>query len=121
MVDEEGFWRELEDVGNAYVEWRTRHGDEYAIEIKSDRFHPEIRRGALVIFSPRKELAFNEYALVQLRDGRSTILEFLRQDGNLYTFTALQSGGRRVSLETSQIEHVHAYAGTAPASDKQHA
>lgn len=118
MFEQDGYWAFSAPGNGAYVEWPAYNNDVYAIEISTDRFYPEVRNGVLMLFSPSKQPVFGEYVLLQRKDGRSSIFEFLQADDRQVSVSEI-GAQRRVTIDRDQIQSIHAWVGTAPASIKR--
>lgn len=116
----DGFWTDLEypaGHGDGYFEFPTRDADSYVLQVKGNSMFPAIRSGWYVAIEPNKAPQMGEFVLVKLKDGRSTVKEFLwRRDGE-YVLSAISNGDRFVVRE-ELVEFVHHVGGILPPSGR---
>lgn len=127
VMGQDGFWTFFGDSQEAYVEWATSYPDAFAVRVGSDLYHPEIRQGHVMLFSPSKVAVFGEYVYVERRilegrdpfgKGRYGIFEFLAEDSeNIHL--ARPKTGDRLTLRVSDVVQICGWIGTAPASARQ--
>lgn len=114
----DGFWVEMDfpvGHGDGYVEHFSTDRNAYALRVRGDSMFPAIRDGNIVVVEPNVTPNAGEFVMVRLKDGRSTVKEFLwRKDGAI----ALQAvnGQQRMTIPEDQIEKVHFVAAIIPGS-----
>lgn len=117
----DGYWTDLEypaGHGDGYFEFPTKDRDAYSLQVKGNSMFPAIRSGWYVVIEPSKALQQGEFVLVKLKDGRSTVKEFLWQRDGMYTLSAV-SNGERFVIPESEVEFVHHVGGILPPSGRQ--
>lgn len=114
-VDKNGCWIETKEVAGGYVDWPGAAGDAYAVGIKGDALHPVIRAGWLVVVEPSWPAQAGDLVLVKFADGRSTVRELLWHRDGIYSLESID-GGTRLTVNASEVGHVHAITGVAAPS-----
>lgn len=117
----DGYWTDLEypaGHGDGYFDFPTKDRDAYALQVKGNSMFPAIRSGWYVLVEPGKPLQMGEFVLVKLKDGRSTVKEFLWHRDGEYVLNAVSDGQRFVCPE-DDVEFVHHVGGILPPSGRQ--
>ena len=110
-MDKAGFWLELVDDpdGNGYFTIGTEDPNAYIVRVRATGEPPLGMSGWYFLLLPSLRPDVGVHVLVRLRDGRSTIREFLWHREGEYAFQA--PDGSRLVLPEGDVEYVHCVAG----------
>ncbi|GAA0694643.1 S24 family peptidase [Dyella marensis] len=121
-LDLAGYWHDLDrpsDENGGYFEFHTKDPNAYALQVNGTAMSPAIRSGWYVIIEPGKPPKGGEFVLVKLKDGRSTLKEYLWYHDGWYTLSAISTNqDDRQVLRDTEIESVHHVAGILPRSGR---
>lgn len=110
-MDKAGFWTELVDdpEGNGYFSIVTDDPAAYAVRIRGTMDAPLAMSGWYLVLVPSLVPDVGTQVLVRLKDGRSTLKEFLWHRDGEYALQA--ADGSRMVLPEAEVDHVHSMAG----------
>ncbi|NVI06380.1 helix-turn-helix domain-containing protein [Paraburkholderia youngii] len=119
QLGDDGFWAALEypvGHGDGYLDWPTSDPDAYAIECSGDSMRPRIKHGEFVIIEPNHPFQPGDEVLVASKDGRVMVKELAYKAAGRYHLLSVNEAHGKVTLEESQIDHIHYVAGIAKPS-----
>jgi phage repressor protein C with HTH and peptisase S24 domain len=119
----DGFWEELSypvGFGDGYLDVPTSDPSAYALRVKGDSMTPAIRDGWFVVVEPNEPYSPGEYVVVVTTDGRSMVKELLWERDDQVVLMSVADGYGRLTLDRSNIKHIHHVAFIAPPSKRKH-
>lgn len=121
QMGENGYYEQLSSsssYGDGYLIHFTGDPDAYCLKVKGDSMSPAIRDGWFVVVEPNGQPHNGEPALVQLKDGRKMVKEFLFKKADSIELMSV-NGERRLSLDLSEVESVFPISAILPPSRKR--
>lgn len=118
----DGFWEELGypvGYGDGYLDVPTSDPAAYALRVKGDSMAPAIRDGWYVVVEPNEPVSPGEYVVVVTLDGRSMVKELLWERSEQIALMSVADGYGRLTLDRSEIKHIHHVAFIAPPSKRK--
>lgn len=119
IMSSDGFWEEVDfdDPCTMGMVPARRAGEEaYALKVKNDVLFPAIRAGWFVVVKPGAPLVQNEFVMITMLDGRSTIKELLWHRGDEFGLQAVNTVDR-MTVSRSDIRAIEPVGGVLPPSD----
>ena len=84
--------------------------DAFAVEMVGDAMEPRFRAGEILHIHPGRAVARGDDVLVEMKDGRATVREFVRIDNNTVVFRQ-QNPATEIELDKDEVARIHRIVG----------
>lgn len=121
QMGENGYYEQLSSsskYGDGYIVHFTGDPDAYCLKVRGDSMSPAIRDGWYVVVEPNGQPHSGEPALIQLKDGRKMVKEYLFQRQSTIEVMSV-NGETRLSLDVEDIESIFPIAAILPPSKRR--
>ena len=110
QIDAEGHWLGLEHPAGArggYLDVPSTDQNAYAVRVIGDALSPRIRSGEFILCEPGHPYAPGDEVLIELKDGRSMVQEFLYERDGSVTLHSINDGKGRLTVQVDEIAKIH--------------
>lgn len=106
--------------GDGYLHIYSDDPNAYGLKVIGDSMHPRIKSGEYVLIEPNKLYVTGDEVMVQTRDGRSMIKEFIYLRDGVYRFDSVNQDHSPLHLDLNDVTRVHLVGGILKSSRFAH-
>lgn len=114
----DGFFEELDyppGHGDGSIPYPTSDKNAYALRVRGDSMHPRYRAGEFIVVEPNVAPQPGEDVVVICKDGRKLLKTLGWAREGTVSLLSINNGYAPLTMDASEIDRMHAVAGTVPA------
>lgn len=106
---EDGFFDDMgfpPGGGDAYLPWRTKDPNAYALRVRGDSMQPRIRPGQLVVIEPGAAVHNLDDVVVCLKNGRKMVKQLLNRRAGEVTLGSINQAHQQTTVALEEVESI---------------
>lgn len=110
MLGAEGFFEAMDyptGHGDGYIDITSDDANAYGLKVVGSSMHPRIKNGEFVLIEPNHPYQSGDEVLVQTKDGRSMVKEFIFHRDGQYRFDSINDGYPPIFLDEDSVVKIH--------------